>query len=89
MHTAKSVVKGCVMKKKFLSKDHAESFAHKFTQYLRAYKCDRCVNWHLTSSLPKPKRYVADFSKYFEQLDDLKIEIYEFIDYISEYRNTT
>jgi len=79
----KSVAKGCVMKKKFLSESHAEIIMKRNNKYQRAYKCPSCKNWHITTQRPRPMRYVVHFD-FNQRFDDLKEELFKYIDQLYE-----
>jgi len=74
--TPSARVKGCMMKKTYLSKNHAQNHADNSSYYLRPYHCQFCRKWHLTSKLPRHSGLILDFSGYNKLFDQLQ-EIYK------------
>lgn len=54
----KTLFKGCLNKKSYLTeldaKQSAKGVSKKFGQKMLYYKCDHCVEWHLTTDKQKP-----------------------------------
>jgi len=75
----KSLAKGCLVKRKFLSEKHANIYISTLKSYRRAYRCNHCSKYHITSNLPIPQRYVVYFD-FNERFDNLLVELNQFID---------
>jgi len=82
-NTPKSVAHGCVIKRKLLSEAHAQRVMNRRQQYQRAYKCEFCEYWHITTKLPRITPYVHYFD-FNDKFDNLKAELILFIDDLAD-----
>ncbi len=53
MRTRQSI---CLAKKRYVDRAAADAIAAQYTYQVRAYLCDRCLSWHLTSRLKGKRR---------------------------------